>query len=412
MQQGLFDARPADGPPAQRGGSERTSVTLPGVEDSGKVGSKALRRTLYQLQDSYRLYSAKPRVSKCGHTRCSSDVAVQAGPDGASYAGLIRCRAKACPVCLAKRRSRYADEINAVAEAWARRQGHRVTYMATFTIRHGMDAPLALTGHGVREAWGACVGSLKWQTMRRKYGLEYIVAEEVTFGGHGWHPHLHVLFLPERPLTEQAFVEVQDFLAQRWELVVQRTLGARFVPDFDHGSDFRPAKREEYISKHIGLELADPGTKEGRRKGRTPIQLLDSWMRNWDELALERYQEYERAMSGRRDLTWSRRLRALRVAACRALDELASERGQQQAVAAVLPGRVWDQWRHHPGARHRLLEAAERGGGVQIEALIAAELGHEAVQATRARTAIYHAGDASVSDLSELAVAREARAPP
>lgn len=402
--------------------SERTSITLRDAGETPKPPTKALRRKLYQLADAYRPHTRRPRVAKCAHTRASGMVGVEQrqADRSASFAGLVKCRCKVCPPCLARRRSQYAEEILRVTDLWAEANGHSGVYLATFTIRHGMGDSLETTGLGVRAAWRSFVSSSAWQSMRREWGLEYIVAEEVTFGGHGWHPHLHVLFLARRWLREPEYVALADQLHERWARVVCRVLGERYVPSAEHGTDFRPARKEDYIAKAVGLELADPGTKQGKRKkgefrrpaGRTPIQLLASYDEHNDELALERYQEYERVMSGRRDLTWSRGLKSYRQRAKAELKEEASEERKERLLLLAMPGVVWDKWRHVRRSRTLILEAAERGGAVEVHQLLRRELGQWAVDATLAATAECAASEVSLHDLAHLAHAREPRAPP
>ena len=365
-----------------------------------------LRAELYRLADAYRPHALAPRVAKCSHVRHSKTVDVSRAEGGkAQLGGLIKCRSKACAVCLARRRADYADQVKKVAELWLTgwkgsvpqpdhvhhktgehtprpdivelaRHPFTPAYLLTCTIRHGWDDDLKTTGHGVRNAWRALLQSRAWRELRERFGLEYIVAEEVTHGANGWHPHLHVLLLPARRFKRAELAEIRPKLYELWASMVEQHIGWEHMPLREYGTDLRRCSKEDYISKAIGLELADPGNKRGRGKGsRTPVQLLQAYADNGDEQALQLYQHYERTMRGRRDMTWSKGLREYRIVA-QAL--LAAERQAEAELAplvAEVPGDIWDRWRQVERPHVRLLEAAEQAGLPGVLVLLGAELG-------------------------------------
>ncbi len=380
--------------------------------------TKNLRRELYRLADAYRPYALAPRVAKCSHVRHSRSVELSRPPEGkARLAGLIKCRSKACAVCLARRRADYADQVKKVAELWLtgwegvcpqpdhvhHKTGlhtprpdilelarHRFTpaYLLTCTIRHGWDDDLKTTGHGVRKAWRALLQSRQWRDLRELYGLEYIVAEEITHGANGWHPHMHVLLLPRRRFKRAELGKVRKQLYELWASMVEQHIGWEYMPLREYGTDLRRCSKEDYISKAIGLELADPGIKRGRAKGsRTPVQLLRDFADNDDRQALALYQHYERTMRGRRDMTWSKGLREYRLVA---QHELAKERELEAELAplvAELPGDIWDDWRKMPQPHIRMLEAAEADGLQGVLKLLGDELGTWTADIVRDTTA-------------------------
>jgi hypothetical protein len=113
-----------------------------------KPGTHQLRRMLYELADGWRPYTANLRQRQCGRVRINQSIELMRRPDGAHFVGVLRCRSKSCPTCIAVRRAKAADEISRVAEL-AATAGYFV-YMATFTIRHGARMTLERTGHGIR----------------------------------------------------------------------------------------------------------------------------------------------------------------------------------------------------------------------------------------------------------------------
>lgn len=319
---------------------------------------RPFRRRLYALQQAFREHSANPRVGKCARVRVMLDaIQIRGGGSNAAFSGLLKCRTKSCPVCLARRRSEAAELVSGVVRQLA---PDTQPYLATFTVRHGSRDSLERTGHGIRACWRKLISGRAWQHIRKELGLEYIVSEEVTWGAeNGWHPHLHVLFFPSRPLDIDT-LWLADVLFERWASIVERELGPQYAPLPGPGVDFRPCAGERYIAK-LGLELSDPGTKRGRDgKGRTPLQILEDWAANRNAEDLELYREWEAALKGRRDLTWSKGLRAARQLAAERLKEARSE--QPQDVIAELPGPVWDRLRDRAGFIPELLDAAERDG--------------------------------------------------
>lgn len=383
------------------------SAELDGAELKAKESkTHRLRKQLYELHDGYRDHCQSKRVGLCGRVRLAPSVAIASSDGRCQLGGLIRCRSKACPICLYRRRSDYADQILRVCELWRTgweggpvelpdkvdKHGNHTkrdpiteldehkgagSYLATFTIRHGWSDDLKATGLGIRKAWSKFLGNRRWRKIRERYGFEYIVANEATHGKNGWHPHIHVLFLPTKPVHYDAMLGLAEQLYSLWADMVVKHIGEKHRPAPDVGTDFKRTKAsgEDYISKCIGLELADPGHKVAKGGGRTPMQLLQSWTFDGDEEALALYQHYERTMHGYRDLNWSAGLRSYRAVAIYELAAEAAELAEARELVAELPGDVWDRWRRQPSPHVRLLEAAEGGGLNGVLELIRTELG-------------------------------------
>ncbi|MEW1605587.1 replication protein [Streptomyces sp. NPDC093808] len=190
-----------------------------------------------------------------------------------------------------------------------------------------------------------------------------IRATEVTVGeGAGWHPHIHAIVLVGGRTEGQrgdkritgTFTPSEDALTEwedRWRAVWTRHL-AQVDPGFrptdrcaipgcecggkGHGVDFKQLRTErdakdlgEYIAKtqdgkNPALELARGDLKGGRQGNMTPFELLgrvgdlmggvpEEEAAGHGSLAwgLERWAEYETAVSGRRAIEWTRYLRPL-----------------------------------------------------------------------------------------------------
>jgi hypothetical protein len=144
-----------------------------------------------------------------------------------------------------------------------------------------------------------------WRTFTRELRLEWICAEEVTRGDNGWHPHLHVLFLPGAPLKAQQLADLEFFGFNVWRQMVVKYLGEQHEPDAEHGFDLTRCDAATYLAK-IGYELQDPGTA----KGNSPLQLLERG--KYDAAQLRHYLDLMRARTRARDLTFSRGLAGIR----------------------------------------------------------------------------------------------------
>jgi len=287
-----------------------------------KRARAAARRALAEHRDT------PARVRQCGRTRIATHVEVLRAGDSQScwYDGVIRCRTRFCPVCWIARRAQLRHEVQFVVDTRAA-ETNRVPLLATLTIRHSASDPVEIC-RAVRACWRKFVSGKRWKNYREHVQLEWIVAEEVTRGDNGWHPHLHVLLMPERKFGDP--LEHSSWWYERWASIVERELGADHEPDLAHGADLRPCTSSQYLTK-IGLELTDPGDVKGRldpssphydpherRRGLSPLGLLEEGTRKLrageSARELDLYVELQNSRYRCRDLTFSRGLRVYRDA--------------------------------------------------------------------------------------------------
>lgn len=244
-----------------------------------------------------------------------------------------------CPVCWVGRRAKLAQEITYVAESWQSMHPGSPPQLATLTVRHSEHAPDSIV-LGVRRAWRKMLAGRAWQKYKRERGAELIAAEEITLGPNGWHPHLHVLLLSKAAQSTDLYVADQAAWCERWRSIVQREMGPRYVPDRAHGVDLRPCRAEQYLSK-LGFELSDAAEV----KSRSVFDLLRQG-------ELDKYLALQKLRHGKRDVTWSRGLAAIRAAMP------AREAGD----VLYEPGAMdWDRAREHKQLL-AALEAAEAEG--------------------------------------------------
>jgi hypothetical protein len=251
------------------------------------------------------------------------NVSVARDKVGAAHvSGIKRCGSPwACPVCAPVVRENRARDIDSAVSRHLAGGGGAV--MATFTFPHRMGMALRPSLNLLRDCFGAVTSGRAWMAAKDVYGLVgRIKATEITFGGNGWHPHLHVLFFTRVPLTPAEQRSLEGLLYDRWSTAIVRQGHQR--PSRRHGVDVRPVFAREqdggeslgrYLCKiaggwGVGQELARADLKRGRAKSLGPWELLDHALEDGDAQALDLWHEYEQATKGRAAVKWSPGLRA------------------------------------------------------------------------------------------------------
>lgn len=313
---------------------------------------RELVRKLYRLQEAWRPFTITPRLVECGRTRVDNCVDLERvgdrdrGSGSIQFRGLKTCRTKACAVCYQRRKAKHNAEASAVINAWGKARGTDPLF-ATLTVKHAWSDSLGVTGRGIRECFRLLQMDRRWRRTRARFGIEYVCTMEITHGDAGYHPHLHVCFLPRIGIGRRELSRMRRRLFKAWRRVVMRDKptapglrGEAFAPDAK-GFDLRRAKNPgEYMTK-LGLELTDPTlTKEGR-KGRTMIQVLGALAAEGADRDRLIFAEYERETRKQRDLTYSGGLRELRKRI--AEEQKAERKGIARELVARLPYDVWDR---------------------------------------------------------------------
>lgn len=313
-----------------------------------------------------KLLGGKARVGLCRWSVVSKsagvDMVASSYGDGQGdrvhYEGLQTCGSVwVCPCCGARISETRRDEMNQLLK-WARSQGHRVM-MLTLTARHGRDDDLAELLERMKDA------KQRWarhRSYRRiKSGMVgSVTATEVTGGGaHGWHPHFHVIMIMEddedlTPLRDAWLASLRgaglDGTGSGWDIRSGDQVG-RYVAKWG-------AAEELTLSRH----------KKGRgRTGRTPAELLAASCDEGDKTAGRLWAEYARTFHGRRQLVWSRGLKALAGVGEVDDQEAAQDHqqdGQTETARANIAHQVWrdDVAARRADRRAELLDRAEEVG--------------------------------------------------
>lgn len=420
--------------------------------ERGKVSAFAMasarRRDRMNLRDLLQEFTNLAGLRACEKKVLGAGVSIRKSAKNPSgFAGVARCASVwACPTCSAVIRGARAVGLQALAQAWLE-QGHGLA-MATLTVSHFKHAKLGRQIEGVSDAWRRVTRGEPWKRFLAGHGLHGVTrAIEMTHGDNGWHVHLHVLLWFEEGYRETDFAfcdaddpraaaeladrqradRVQTDLYERWAKMVRAVKLGK--PSKDHGVRVDPARlipddeevkpsKDGYVGSgpkkpngkmggafgaylvklqeapglydgpQVGPELARGDTKSGRKKGRTPFQIVAAHLREKHtgspeskrDLAL--WFEYEAATCGKKMLTWSDGLRDLLAQMTGVdVDNLTAEDNQltdQDApdpkVSVELAYVPRDSWRRNiakiPGRRAALIEAADNRGTPGIRRLI------------------------------------------
>lgn len=323
----------------------------------------ALRRKLWDV-------SNHSRVRACGrvtHTGGGPTLRVADTDTGrvAGLAGLQSCGSVwACPVCARKIGARRAEEIRHVVSGAFAQGGGAV--LVTLTLRHHAGQSLRASWDAARYAWSRVTSGRRYAAECERFGLlGWAAVVEVTHGAeHGWHPHLHVLVLFDRPVSEQTAEVMAMRWWMRWEAALVRKgytavanrggLDARLItPDDSAGSALGT-----YLSK-LAHEVTGGHTKDGRHGNRTPFAILRDGLATGLADDIEAWWAWEQASHGRKQLTWSRGTRDRFGLGDDQTDE---EIAKEDLASDDLIGLPSETWRTVRPIAEQLLTVAEIGG--------------------------------------------------
>jgi hypothetical protein len=230
-------------------------------------------------------------------------------PAGSYFAGVSTCASVwACPVCAAKIRQRRAEEITGGLSAWL--AAGRSALFLTVTVSHREGEALADVWDAVQRAWRRVMGGRRGMERAERWRIVGMIkALDLTHGGNGWHPHLHVvLFIdgPDLAATERAVLEAD--LASSWATVVSE--GGRSVNGHGlHVEQVDAGDLGQYVAK-VACEVTRTDRKRGRRASRSVWEVLAELAATGERKWRDLWNEYEEASKGRRAVVWSAGLRA------------------------------------------------------------------------------------------------------
>ena len=307
------------------------------------------------------------RVAHCHRSAAGAVVSVTCCCGHSSYRNVQTCASVwTCPVCSAKISATRRDELNTLLR-WARPL-ELVPVLLTLTGHHNNRTSLTAALQVMKAAKKSMHQSRAWTDSVGPLVEGHVTATEVNKSRrHGWHVHYHIVVLVDAN-NEAAAMAALEPLREAWLRALERqgSWGG------EHAFDLRgAAEAGSYVGKWgAAEELALTGAKQARGdadiKGMTPWELLAA-AADGDELAGLSFIEYAEAFHGRRQLVWSRGLKAR--AGLRDLTDQDLADGEQPeddevedtCEVVVFPKRVWRRvvWAR---LRVQVLEAASAGG--------------------------------------------------
>lgn len=360
---GTVSARAGDAP-APAGGP----LGIYGKSPSAFIGQRAEK---YQLQSAARQLRQGFPVTRCLRwtipTR-HAEILYASEFGRAFYGGLETCGSVwECPVCAAKISERRRVEVQAAMAAHKATGG--AVYLLTATNPHyrGDHLPSLLAGQA--EAMRRFMSGTR--SSRRLFAslgtIGTIRAVEVTQGDNGWHPHFHILLFVPAHLANLEMFRRMFFV--EWLNACQ--LAGLPPPSYQHGITLQSGEyAERYVSKWgLESEITKGHIKKGKAGGRTPFDLLRDYKAG-DKQAGALFVEYANAFKGKRQLVWSKGLKAHF-----AIDELSdtelAEKEEENADKGYEFSREdwgvvlkWD-------ARAEMLQAFENGGPYEVAQCLA-----------------------------------------
>lgn len=355
---------------------------------------RATRSSRFRLREALREVSTLRRVIRCGllridgktepEVRCKTDE--KTGSRVAHFTRLQLCGSIwVCPVCGPHIRQERALDVDAACARWIARYGVGAVMLLTLTLPHDFGEPLADLLATVKAAFASLTSGRGWQDDKAAFRLMYYVrAHDCTVGPNGWHPHLHIVLLALRPLTNDELAALTTRLHLRWADAVEKRGHRR--PSREHGIQLEQARSRTEVARYVcqvvtgsvdrptnlAYEVARGDLKTSRRDGyRTPWEVLASVSDTGDCHDLALWHEWERATFRVQAIRWSKALRA---------DVgLAKEKTDEEVVAVDVGGEVvyvfkGDEWvatRETRGARALVLDVAECQDGEAVAAYVA-----------------------------------------
>ena len=206
--------------------------------------------------------------------------------------------------------------------------------------------------------------------------IGHVRALEVTHGrkspsNNGWHPHYHCLMFAGSGVDLSRFnaPQMKDWqvrLYLRWAACCLKSgLGE---PSYAHGLKLDDGTKAGNYAAKWGLE--DEMTKGHTKKalhGETPFDFLRAYLADpTDKQAAALFAEFSETFKGKRQLSWSRGLKAM-FAIEETSDEELSTKVEESAVLLGL--LTVDQWRDvlRVDGRATVLEIAARSGWHEVQ---------------------------------------------
>jgi hypothetical protein len=276
----------------------------------------------------------------------------------ARLAGVQTCgRVWVCAVCAARITEVKRGEVEEAIIA--HRLGGGVVLFVTLTARHSSSMALAPLLDRFLKGIERMAGNRPYRRLMAGLGsVGSIKALEVTWGaGDGFHPHAHLLLFL-RPVGALDVSEVTRDLYDCWMpaaramgLGMSRRRGVEVKDTWggvaDYFAKFGGPPKLKARAWGPEDELVKWTVKHARKGDGevhySPFALLDEWKIGGDPAFAARFVEYARAFKGRRQLVWTRGLRARLLASPdeRTDEELAGLADDDEVLLGVVAAALY-----------------------------------------------------------------------
>jgi hypothetical protein len=304
----------------------------------------------YQRQSSAQELLPNKRVGKCLKTRIAKTVKVMKSKEHGKchYGDLMICGSVwDCPVCAGKISERRRVELTRAVEQHKSFGGS--VYLITFTYSHKKQDNLQELLEKQAKAMQWFYRHRTYKEIAKRYQKQGRVrALEVNHGENGWHPHIHELWFLDLHLHDFQTLKLEIF--NLWLKACQRfDLG---LPSWDHGVDVRGGgDAAAYVAKFgfeekkpsawgIEHEITKASSKKARTGSRSAFQLLDDYIEG-DKQAGALFSEYSKAFHRKKQLTWSRGLKAVFDLDTMTDEELATLQDDEAKLLSTIEDYQW-----------------------------------------------------------------------
>jgi Replication protein len=361
------------------GRNEERSAGALGINAKLSANRMDTRVARFSLQSVARSILPKSRTAKCLRIRAyNSEIQVWKHHEHntAAYAGLQTCGSVwSCPICAAKVAERRRAELQAAMAV--HRAGAGAVTLLTLTTPHQKTDKLSELLENQSKALHRFWRDRTVKEVFKDMGtIGHVRALEVTHGrkspsNNGWHPHYHCLMFCGSGVDLGRFdgPQMKDWqvrLYLRWAACcVKSGLGE---PSYAHGLKLDDGTKAGNYAAKWGLE--DEMTKGHTKKslhGETPFDFLRAYLADGsDRQAAALFSEFSETFKGKRQLSWSKGLKAL-FAIEETSDEELSTRVEESAILLGL--LTVDQWRDvlKVDGRATVLEIAARAGWPEVQ---------------------------------------------
>lgn len=219
----------------------------------------------------------------------------------------------ACPECTARQMKKYSARIGAALDALAQPQYNLHAAMFTFTVFHTHTMTCEQSFDLLKKSWETFNRNKTWCRKRdvkdkskakaelgedkvykssgafAQFNHEFDCSKtvktlEVTYGQHGWHPHIHMLFW-FKAKDLQKIADWEQKLADEWAKVVDRNARKMFPEQEYEIRKFLESKTDRDDAQHVGLYISK--TPDGKIKRWSSSDYICGWGGNAELTGLQ-----------------------------------------------------------------------------------------------------------------------------